>query len=108
MLDPFEEDRDDDPWPDEPEEFDPDSLAPSVDVPDASDASEYDVDDDLFKAFWACVVMLNVAMVGLSLGAMFLYFRGNVRLGGGAMAVGALAAVFAYRYYAGYRRDRQS
>jgi hypothetical protein len=107
VIDPFEEDRNDDPWPDEPEEFDPDSLAPSVDVPEAPDVSETEVDDELFRAFWGSVVMLNVALMGVSLGAMFLYFRGNLRLGGGAMVVGVVAAVFTYRYYAGYRRDRE-
>ncbi|MWG36440.1 DUF7322 domain-containing protein [Halomarina oriensis] len=110
MIDPFEEDRQDDPWPDEPEEFDPDSLAPSVDVPEAPgtpEFSESDVDDDLFRAFWGAVVMLNVALLGLSLGPMFLYFWGDLRLGGGTTLIGLVSAVFAYRFYAGYQRDRQ-
>ncbi|MFD1512289.1 DUF7322 domain-containing protein [Halomarina rubra] len=107
MIDPFEEDRDDDPWPDEPEEFDPDSLAPSVDIPEANDLSESDVSDGLFKAFWGSVVFLNVALLGLSLGAMLLYFRGDVWFGGGSLLVGAVGAVFAYRYYAMYDPEEE-
>jgi hypothetical protein len=112
VIDPFEEDRSDDPWPDEPDEFDPDSLAPSVSVPEATGdpagGVDADVEDDLFRAFWGTVVMVKVALLGLSVGPMLLYFWGDLRLGGGATLVGAVAAVFAYRFYASYERDRQA
>lgn len=102
---------DDDPWPDEPEEFDPDSLAPSVTPPEAPDAPEFsgeDVDDDVFRAFWSTVIMANVALFGVSVGAMVVFFLGDLRVGGTAIVVGVLAALFGYRYYAAFQRDRQA
>ncbi|MFC5970177.1 hypothetical protein ACFPYI_02420 [Halomarina salina] len=102
---------DDDPWPDEPEEFDPDSLAPSVEVPEAPTAPEFsdsNVDEDVAQAFWATVVMANVALFGISVGAMIVYFLGDLQTGGMAILVGVVAALFGYRYYAGFQRDRQS
>lgn len=101
-MDPF---SDDDPWPDEPEEFDPDSLGP--DVPDSTDIDAEtleSVPEGLFRAFVGSAIMLNVALFGLSLGAMLIYFRGDVEIGGAALAAGGAAAVFAGRYYWQYRR----
>ena len=101
---------DDDPWPDEPEEFDPDSLAPSTTIPEAPEAPEFsgeNAGDDVVQAFWATVIMANVALFGISLGAMIVYFLGDLRTGGAAIVVGLLAALFGYRYYAGFQRDRQ-
>lgn len=102
-MDPFGESG-----PDEPEEFDPDSLGPETpDVePDLEEsfANLEEVDDDLFRAFWATAFFLNVAVAALAVGAMLLYFRGDWRNGGAAIAVGAVAAVFTARYYFGYTR----
>ena len=104
-MDPFGESG-----PDEPEEFDPDSVGP--DVPEAPDVEPdleesvdlENVDDDLMTAFWGAAVFLNVAVAALSIGAMLVYFRGDWTNGGGALVVGAIAAVFAARYYFGYTR----
>ena len=103
-MDPFGESG-----PDEPDEFDPDSLGPDPpDVePDLEESFEAaaDVDDDLFRAFWGAAVFLNVAIAALAIGLMLVYFRGDWRNGGGALLVGAVAAVFAARYYFGYTRS---
>lgn len=100
-MDPFEED--DDAWPAEPDEFDPDSLGPQVDIPEAPDPSQGDVPAELFRAFWATVVMVNIGLFGTSLGLMFIAFRGQYRLGGGTFAIGVLALLFAYRHYRNYQ-----
>lgn len=101
---PFEED--DEAWPDEPSEFDPDSLGPSVDTP-STGAPELDddVDEELFRTFWATVVMANVGLFAASLGLMFAVFREQYRLGGLVFGIGALALLFGYRHYRTYRSD---
>lgn len=108
-MDPFGDE--DDPWPDEPEEFDPDSLGPEApDVePDLEESFRAldDVDDDLFRTFWGAAVFLNVAVAALAIGAMLVYFRGDWTRGGPALVIGAVAAGFTLRFYLGFRRDRE-
>ncbi len=97
-MNPLEEEED--PWPDEPEEFDPESLGPdppTVEQPDA--AAMEDVSEDAARLFFGAVVMANVALFALSLGAMLVYFRGDWELGGAALAVGAVATLFLGRFY---------
>lgn len=105
-MDPFGESG-----PDEPDEFDPDSLGP--DVPEAPDvepdleetfANLDEVDDELVTAFWGAAFFLNVAIAALAIGLMLVYFRGDWRTGGAALLAGTVAAVFAARYYLGYER----
>lgn len=107
-MNPLEEEEDG--WPDEPDEFDPDSLGP--DPPDSTrslrdslGATEA-VPDDLFRAFWASVLLLNVALAALSIGAMFIYFRGDYGTGGLAMLIGAVAAAGTARYYWRFKTGR--
>lgn len=105
--------RDSDPWPDEPREENPEerwgdpeeelSNVPSVDVPDSEPDEETPIDGDLQRAFWATVVLVNVAVAGVSIGAMLVYFRGNLVVGGGAIAVGAFSLVRAYYFYRDFR-----
>jgi len=101
-VNPLEEDEEKS-WPDEPDEFDPDSLGP--DPPDPTPTLQEsldtaaDVPDDLFRAFWASVLLLNVALAALSLGAMLVYFRGDYEAGGPALLIGAVAALATARYY---------
>ncbi len=99
-MNPLEEEEN--AWPDEPEEFDPDDLAP--DPPDStprqrSSVATADVPDGLFRAFWASVLLLNVALAGLSIGAMLVYFQGDYETGTLALLVGGVAAVGTARYY---------
>jgi len=100
-VNPLEEEEN--AWPDEPEEFDPDSLGP--DPPDAtprqrsSMATGEDVPEGLFRAFWTSVLLLNVAIAGLSIGAMLIYFLADYRTGTLALLVGGVAAFGTGKYY---------
>lgn len=109
-MNPLEENEDDDAWPDEPDEFNPDSLGP--DPPDStrtireSLGATEDVSDELFRAFWASVLLLNVAIAALSIGAMFIYFRGNYETGLPAVLIGTVAGLATVRYYWGIKTGR--
>ena len=108
-MNPFEEDQGN-AWPDEPDEFDPDSIGP--DPPDSTSTlgesfgATADVSEDLFRAFWASVLFSNVALASLSLGAMLVYFRGDYGAGGPALVVGAVAALATARYYWRFKTGR--
>ncbi|MEF8808737.1 DUF7322 domain-containing protein [Natronomonas sp.] len=109
-MNPLEDDED--AWPDEPEEFDPENLGPEA--PDASSnidsrvkeslGATADMEEGLFRAFWGAVVFLNTAVAALSIGAMLVYFRGDWAMGGPALLVGSIAAVFTVRFYLKGRR----
>jgi hypothetical protein len=97
---PFEEEEES--WPNEPAEFDPDSLGP--DVPGVSRTDELvragnQAPKEVQNAFWAAVLFANVGVMGVSLGAMLLYFRGDLRFGGGAFVVGVVGLAMTYRRY---------
>ena len=91
-----------DAWPDEPDEFDPNSLGPEV--PSAPDPASDDIDvsPELAKAFWAAVLFANVGLLGVSLGPMLIFFDGRIDAGLASFAIGVLGLVFAYRRYHGY------
>jgi hypothetical protein len=89
----------------EPEEFDPASLGP--DIPSietgesagaSADADEMaaDVDEELARGFFSAVLLANLGLFALALGALLAYFRGQYTLGGGAMLVGTVALVRTY------------
>jgi hypothetical protein len=81
----------------EPEEPDASDLGPGV--PEIPDPSENDVDPELSRRFWALVLVFNVALLALSLGAMFVVFEGNYELGGQLLLGGLAAFGFGlYRY----------
>lgn len=105
-LDDSEADQSDDSkadWPDDPEADlrpdDPsDGLLPDDPaeglVPDVSPDSApvtSDADSELQKQFWTVVLLANVALLGLSLGAMLVLFEGRWTLGGAIFGVGAVA-----------------
>ena len=99
-----------DEWPDEPEEETPESRwgdperdlprVPEVAVPDPEGSS---ADPELARLFWASVVAANIALLGLALGPMLAFFRGDWDLGAASVAIGAFAL---YRTYTYYRRVR--
>lgn len=101
-MSPFDED--DDPSPGEPEEFDPHSLGPQIDIPTAPDLSDADVSGEVSQTFWATVIMVKIGLLATSLGLMLIGFRGQYRLGGTVFAIGVLALLFAYRHYRNYRK----
>lgn len=73
-------------------------------TPDAPDApSTDDVPEGLRAEFWELVFAANVALFGLSLGAMLVGFQENVPLGVLSLLVGALASGFLVHRY----RNRQ-
>ncbi|NHN42585.1 hypothetical protein G9C85_13240 [Halorubellus sp. JP-L1] len=77
----------------------PTPEVPSIE-PEAPDAPEPDeIPEGLRAEFWELVFAANVALFGLSLGAMLVAFDENVPLGALSLLVGALAAAFLlYRY----------
>lgn len=104
-MNPLEEDEER--WPDEPTEFDPDSLGPDppdpTPDPEETLTGDADVPDELFRAFWASVLFLNVAMAALAIGLMLIYFQGDYGNGLPALLVGGVAAFGAGRYYWGVK-----
>lgn len=91
--------------PDEPNpeaEYAPD--VPSVSIPDTTDA---DVSPELFTAFWGVVLSANVGLFAVSLGLMLVYFRGQWRLGGTAVALGVGTFVYGYFKYRRYQRQNR-
>jgi hypothetical protein len=86
--------------PDDPaENLGTEDLAP--DPPTVPDTSTNEVDADLKKRFWSLVLVFNVALFGMSLGAMLVGFRGRWEVGGAIFAVGAFAFL---RGWWGYRQ----
>ena len=85
----------------EPEEFDPSSLGPDVPEPPRDGAN-----NEVTALFWKLVVVFNVALLGLSLGPMFAYFRGNVELGLQLTAGGAILFAYGYFRYRKFVRER--
>ncbi len=68
-------------------------------IPTPPDPAENDVDPELARRFWALVLVFNVALLALSLGAMFLVFERDYSLGGQLLLAGAAAFAFGlYRY----------
>lgn len=104
-MNPLEDDED--AWPDEPEEFEPENLGPEA--PDTSSnidsrvkdslGATADMEEGVFRAFWGAVVFLNTALAALSIGAMLVYFRGDWAMGGPALLIGTIAAGFTIRFY---------
>ena len=74
-------------------------LAPSIDIPDESAAST-----ELQRKFWSLVLVFNVALGALSIGAMFVGFEGDYQVGGSLLAGGAILAVYGFYKYRVYSR----
>jgi hypothetical protein len=92
-------------WPDEPDEDDPEDRWPDPErelpsVPEAPSVGvdiprvgtpESEVDAGTQQAFWTAVVLANVGVAGATIGPLVAYFRGELLVGAGAFALGALA-----------------
>jgi hypothetical protein len=95
------------PWPDEPDEFDPGSLGP--DVPEAPTLDDdADADDETVQAFWSAVLLANAGVFAVSVGPMLAYFQGRVALGVAMFVVGAVAlgrTYYIYRWQTGGPTD---
>lgn len=97
-----------DPWPDEPAEFDPRSLGPGGLTPEGGedDGEEAEVDRETIRAFYGAVVLANVGLFGVAVGPMLWYFRGHALLGGGMFVVGVVALTRVYRVKQEYQESR--
>lgn len=109
-----------DPWPDEPEEPDPEARwgdpearwgdperdlekrvrIPEVSVPEPTAGS---LDPELSRTFWASVLFVNAAVFLLSLGPLLIVFRDQWLLGLGLVAGGALLLGRTYQLYRSYK-----
>lgn len=101
---PFDDNEDDDSLLGEPE-FDPDSLGPQVDIPEAPEIGEGDESNEVVQTFWVVVLMVDIGLFATSIGLMIIVFRNQLRLGGGVFAIGVLALLFAYRHYWNYQNS---
>jgi hypothetical protein len=72
-------------------------LAPSVDIPDESDA-----DPQLQRQFWLLVVVFNVALMAGSVGAMLAVFRSQWDTGGSLVAASVILTAYGYYKYRAY------
>lgn len=112
-----------DPWPDEPDEFDPEArwgdpeqdpearwgdpeaeLVEKVTISEPSEPDLSGVDSAVSKPFWASVILVNLAVFALSLGPMLIYFRGEWLVGLGLVGGGTLALGRTYHLYRQFER----
>lgn len=63
------------------------------------------IPDELARTFWALVFLSNVALFGVSLGAMMWYFWGWSQRGGGLLLIGLFAAAAGARRYYRYQEE---
>lgn len=94
----------------EPDEPDPGAEAENVefDVTSGEDLvaslpDESDVSPELVKLFWSIVLIVNGAVLAVSLGPMLIYFRGMWTWGGGLVILGVIGFLSAYLRYRRYR-----
>ncbi|XVH30765.1 DUF7322 domain-containing protein [Haloferacaceae archaeon DSL9] len=66
------------------------------------------VDSDLLNTFVVAVVLTNLGVFAVSLGAMLWYFRGNVQLGVGLILVGTFSLLRVAQKYRAFRRQRDA
>lgn len=88
-----------DEWPNEPREFEPESLGPSP--PTITDYSEKasDLDEETFRAFWSAVLAANYGVFAVTVGPMMAYFLGDTLRGGFLFVTGVVALVYTYYQY---------
>ncbi|WP_290819477.1 CAAX protease family protein [Halovivax sp.] len=106
----FDDDFDFEPSPHEPEEWDPEAEFRDPDsdwptIPTVS-TSEEDAPREVARTFWTVVIVVNVAVLFVSLGPMLIYFWGDWRSGLTLVAGGVVLFGLAYRRYRSFmRRD---
>ncbi|MCG1002561.1 MULTISPECIES: hypothetical protein [Halobacterium] len=107
MFDESEADGDHDFLDDEPsdaeQELAPKVETPSVSAPEIPDGS--DAPAGLRRRFWTLVVTFNVALIAVSLGLMFVAFRGRLQYGGAAVVLGLVLFAFGYRRFRQYTAE---
>ena len=58
-----------------------------------------DAPRELLVGFWSLVILFNLGLFGLSLGAMLIWFRGSWDVGGALLVLGLLATVHGIHRY---------
>ncbi|ELY92685.1 DUF7322 domain-containing protein [Natrialba taiwanensis] len=74
----------------------------SIPIPEVS-TTESDVPSELLNIFWGLVLVINAAVLALSLGLLFLFFEGVSTHGVGLVIGGVVLFGFAYRRYRTYQ-----
>ncbi|WP_323171215.1 hypothetical protein [Natrialba sp. PRR66] len=74
----------------------------SIPIPEVS-TTESDVPSELLNIFWGLVLVINAAVLALSLGLLFLLFEGVSAHGVGLVIGGVVLFGFAYRRYRSYQ-----
>lgn len=94
-----------DEWPDEPDEANPEDRWGNpeedlVNVPEAPRPAldESEVDPELSAFWWRTVVLANIALGGLTIGPMVVFFERMWTVGAVVFVVGALALVRVYQH----------
>lgn len=77
----------------------PEEELPSVPDPPSPPETEGDVPGDLLKAFWTTVLVFNVALLALSVGALMVAFDVHRSLGAGIFVVGLVSLARGYLKY---------
>jgi hypothetical protein len=95
-FDPLEEGADEQPF--GRQEPDPERDLPNVPEAPTPDTDESDVDPELLEAFWRSVLLANVALGGVTVGPMLVYFEGMWAAGSAAVVVGVLAALRVHQH----------
>ena len=84
---------------------------PSVDVPGPDEGltesltPESDVDPETHRTFWRLVVVIDVALLALTVGPMLIYFEGDWRRGLAMVSLGLLVSAYGLRTYRGYMAE---
>ncbi|MEF8757169.1 MAG: hypothetical protein V5A33_02920 [Halobacteriales archaeon] len=94
----------------DPEADLPDAETELVSVPEAprppEPLPESEVPDDLLRTFWATVLFVNVAVLGLVVGPIAILALSDPRVGTALLAVGLVATVGAVGQYRAAQRAR--
>jgi hypothetical protein len=92
-----------DPFPDDHDVSNPEAKwdDPGSNVPQvgSSDGDGPDIDPEVATTFWRSVLLANVALFGMTLGPMLVYFRGQWAVGVAAVVVGAITGLRVYQHY---------
>jgi len=101
-----------DEWPDEPDEPNPEDRWGNpeedlVSVPEAPRFDDSDVDPELSAFWWRTVVLANVALGGVTIGPMVIFFERMWLVGGVASLVGALAFVRVYQHVRWFKQRNE-
>ncbi|QLG47350.1 DUF7322 domain-containing protein [Natrinema halophilum] len=80
-----------------------DSSSNSIRIPEVT-AAETDAPEDILETFWVLVLVLNGAILALSLGAMFLFFEDDLTKGGWLLTIGVVLTGFSVHRYQQYQQ----